>query len=627
MELVFSLIAGLIVAFAFQLLLANLGIALGLTVLDFSPKQGYSSDSVDISLPITHLLGIGVALTLSTVLFAAGLLTTEFSEIAEPRRGLIFGIILWATYWLLFVWLSSTTLSTLADSLFGAAFSNGRRLISTICQRVGSKNSKSEEQTTLDNLADEVSELAKEQQLLPQRLAEQRELLLTEINRMTSSPAPVENHIESSVVELEPTPVRPSPSLMSQLNLPNGRQLLQRVTDTIDIPDISDIDVHTLWRYLRSDNTADAVRMDIEDYLHQTPVWMFQPDILKEVFYERIYDPDAAPELVKLQLANIDRTHLVDWLQERGDLAADQIETIADQLTNVKDRVLAALPSSQSADLEKVKDKLIAYCRYTNLDLLTPDALIEKTRSQLDNHGISGSFRLDLEEIEAVLARRQGLALADQRALMDALRSVLPRRSAPRRWAVRSGQSAKNMAEHLATQVTHYLRHQDKTALNPAQMVRDLTQLAKTSAGSVSHHLPDSLPDSLFDRTEWRQALEKRRDLTAEEIQQVLSGTESVWQQTLQQVNAWVDSSWTDVKDTLRSKNDALLDTASQHLGKGFSAAQKTLETQVNAVKEDLQTQADAARGQVAIASWWLFTSLLLSGVSAATSGWLAVIY
>ncbi|MEL7507851.1 MAG: hypothetical protein AAFN42_11025 [Cyanobacteria bacterium J06554_1] len=154
-------------------------------------------------------------------------------------------------------------------------------------------------------------------------------------------------------------------------------------------------------------------------------------------------------------------------------------------------------------------------------------------------------------------------------------------------------------------------------------MARDLTQLL----GSFSDQLPDKLPDSVFNKTLWQQELEKRRDMTAEEIKQILSGAKSVWQQTLQKVNSWANASWSEVQETLKSENNALLDGASQKISKGLSAAQQTLETQVDAVKADLQTQADAARGQVAIASWWLFSSLLLSGISAATSGWLAANY
>ena len=79
-----------------------------------------------------------------------------------------------------------------------------------------------------------------------------------------------------------------------------------------------------------------------------------------------------------------------------------------------------------------------------------------------------------------------------------------------------------------------------------------------------------------------------------------------------------------EVQETIASKTP--VDTAQRQITEGLSAAQQTLEIKANAVKADLQTQADVARGQVAIAAWWLFSRLLLSGTSAAASGWLAVI-
>jgi len=98
MEVLLSLGSGLAIAATVQLLLTNLGIALGLTVLDWSPSDVAAPDldtdealpPSEGSFPVTHLLGAGVALTLSVVLFVAALLATEFSPLVEPRRGAIF---------------------------------------------------------------------------------------------------------------------------------------------------------------------------------------------------------------------------------------------------------------------------------------------------------------------------------------------------------------------------------------------------------------------------------------------------------------------------------------------------------------------------------------------------------
>ena len=136
MLLVLLLVAGLVLAVVFQLMLTNLSIALGLTVLDLSPARlgearssgAKPSETVataapeheSLSLPITYFAGFGVAAKLTGVLFAAALLATEFSEIADPRRGGIFGLMLWRVYWLLFAWLSTTKVAGIADSILVA---------------------------------------------------------------------------------------------------------------------------------------------------------------------------------------------------------------------------------------------------------------------------------------------------------------------------------------------------------------------------------------------------------------------------------------------------------------------------------------------------------------------------
>ena len=652
MELLFSLIAGLIIAVALQLVLTNLGIALGLTALHWLLQPSKESKSEPSSpgstLPITHLVGFGVALSLSTVLFATGLLTTEFSQIADPRRGLIFGIILWATYWLLFIWLSSTTLSSIADSLLGTVLSGGRRLVAALGQAVRSPESAADAETKLQELTEEVAELVKEQQQLPQRLAEQRQTLLAEIGELTqaSIPSPVAPTVTKSTGLSGSAPFAPK-SLLSRLDLPSGKQLLQRAIDQIDI---SDIDVQTLWQRLRSDdwgssqtNGINVIELDAAEYLRQTPAWMLRPDVIKKAFYERRYDPTAAPEHIRTQLAGLDRSQFVAWLQERGDLAADQLETVADQLSQVRTSVLAAVsgPEIDTATLGQVQEKLVAYCRYTNLELLTPDGLVEKVQALLASYSLPASAmdRLDPGTLKTVLERRRGLEPAQQQALLAVLCSPSPGSTkegssspsslaAPRRWAARSGHAAQSLSDQLTTQVSDYLRYQDKSAFSPTQMARDLSQLVQSTLA----RFPDALPEpprleSLFDKTSWQQTLEQRRDLTAAEIQRILAGAESVWRRSSDQVADWAQTLWSELKETIESGNHALLDTARQQITAGIADAQQSLETQMATVKTDIRTQADAARGQVAIAAWWLFISLLLSGVSAAASGWLAVIY
>ncbi|MEO0458729.1 MAG: hypothetical protein AAF152_19410, partial [Cyanobacteria bacterium P01_A01_bin.114] len=594
-------------------------------------------------------------------------------------------------YWLLFAWLSSTTISSVADSVWGTAVSGGRRLVSALRQTIrADEEPLPENQSTLQHLAAEVSQLAEQQLLLPQLLDKQTETLLTEISELkafepdiselnmaelthqpASSSAPVPQELPAPDLPDLSGASTASSSLLSQL--PSWREMLRRALDQVDL---SDVDIETLWHQLRSDDSQigqDAILRDAETYLRQTPVWILESDLLNQAFYDRLYDPEAAPEQIKAQLAQIDRTDFTRWLQGRGDLATDRVEAVAEQLSQIQQSVVATLSSgfspglpsalssdlspeqsTQTADVEalsQIQEKLVAYCRYTSLDLLTPEGLVEKVQSQFQAHSLPVGHdvraHLDLDAIAATLSRRQGMASAHQQALLEALHSTLPEKQldnshqsngslqAPRRWAVRAGHSAQGLTDQLKTQIICYLQHQDKSAFQPAQIAQDLTRLVKSTLSDLS--LGDSLSDldlpdgsqlaSLFDQAAWRQALEKRRDMTADEIQQILAWGESAWQQATQQVSHWLKAFWSEAQALLKPEDSSLLEMAQHQVVDRLAAAQEALEDQAASVKADLQAQTDAARGQVAIAAWWLFISLLSSGGSAAIAGWLASTY
>ena len=363
------------VALVFQLLLANFGVALGLTVLDWAPggsdlsasqtssdeESSSTASSSEFSLPVTHLLGFGVAASLSTVIFAAALLSAEFSQILDPRRGVIFGLIFWATYWLLFVWLSSSTAISVADSILGSAIAGGRQLISAMRQVLPGKESDSAvaEQSLVKSLAAEISQIADVQQALPELLKQQKETLLAEIGDRTRLSS---EQIASLLKEIEPaedshkpsasnSPSAPTSSrspastvqssLLSQIDLPDWKQVISKVLE--GQIDLSDLSMKGLWQQLPTLSDSDEVefahktiQQAAEAYLRHAPSWSLQPEALKEVFIEQLDDAKGVPEQILEQLSVLDRDQFVGWLQERKDLGGERVEAIADQLSDIQ---------------------------------------------------------------------------------------------------------------------------------------------------------------------------------------------------------------------------------------------------------------------------------------------------
>lgn len=748
MELIFSIAGGLVVALVFQLLLANFGVALGLTVLDWAPggsgrsaspkssdeespeedleESSSTSSSSEFSLPVTHLLGFGVAASLSVVIFAAALLSAEFSQILDPRRGIIFGLIFWATYWLLFIWLSSSTAMSVADSILGSAIAGGRQLISAMRQVLPSKESGSpvEEPSLVKSLAAEISQIADVQQALPELLAEQKETLLAEISdrtRLSSEqiadllkeiePAAQNSHkstdsdspLTSALSRAASTGVSSvgstvQSSLLSQLDLPDWKQVLGKVLE--GQIDLSDLSIKGLWQQLPALSDSHeiefahkTIQQIAEAYLRHAPSWSLQPEVLKEAFTEQIYDVKGVPEQVLEQLSVLNRDQVVGWLQERKDLGVERVEAIADQLSDIQTEVMTALlpgknieeaedqepedqepehqesesKIEQSAESKAIQEKLIAYCRYTNLDILTSEGLTEKIQSQRQEHLIStaGSLSIDIDAVSDVLSRRNKITPEKKKSLTKALKSALsakPSQNSHQSQLIQASpvlrvRADRSLPEQLSKQIVRYLRHQEKSAFHPEQIAKDITQIVGSALSSLPH--PAELPDlahisdqisSLWDKSLWEEELAKRRDMTTDEIQEILEWGESAWQPAVQKIGSWVEAIQAAIQTATQAATQAAtqneasellqlpdghfleearqqLEGARQQIVEQISSAQEKLEAQAQAVKADVQRQADAVRKQVAIATWWLFSALLLSGIAAGTAGWLAAVY
>jgi len=746
LNIVIFLFLGLLVAAAVQLLVTTLGLALGLGLWGWSAQRDHAADPNDKSLPITPLVGFGLALSTTLVLFTAALLTTKFSGIVDPQRGAVFGVILWATYWVVLVWFSSTRLFGFANAVLGTAIASSRQLITLMGQmfRPQPSDSADPEQAILQELVAEVSQLTDLQRQLPTLLNHQRKTLIAEITERTDLSA---DEAESVVAGLEPGADLAAESyssstasgLLNQLDLPSWQQLVRQLLNQVDL---SSVDLETLWQQVQAwregeddedSSHQNVILLDAEDFVCRAPTWSLQPEAIQQEFYERIYDPEAAAESIQAELSQLTREDFLEWLQHRQDLSPEQLDPIADQLCQVQASVLERVsgkardkdgePPSQdyhdnSSALQGIEDKLLAYCRYTNLDVLTADSVIEKVetlRQEFDlppEAPLASPSGLNVDQLADVLGRRQGISETQQQTLIDALVSALgdtpsPQEGdnawmqqvnhrltdyfrsidwsavsledikpevvsqlrsldlkgdldwqslgahlqvpdevktdlldwlqttgqtlsrQPRRWAIRIGKSAQSFTQYLIRQITHYLKFQEKSAFRPDQIAEDLTTILK--------HAVELLPNPsdwevlsdlkhLIDPRLLQETLENRRDMTTEQIQEVLGWFDNAWQTVTRQVLDWSQTLWAETRHWLSTRSDNL-DGARHYLVDRIADTRQDLQDRAAQVKAEIKEQADAVRRQVAIAAAWLFISLLTSGGAAMAAGWLAVRY
>ncbi|MFK8185158.1 MAG: hypothetical protein AB8B99_17435 [Phormidesmis sp.] len=641
MVLLFALVGGLAIAFTFQILFANLGLALGLTILNFSPRskssqpasqsdsaKAASPDQPKRSLPVTNLLGAGVMLSATSTIFVAALISTEFSTLLELRRGIIFGLIVWAVYWLLFIWLSTTTLTSVVESLLGTLIAGGKELLSLTKRAYPSAATEASEQASeeamlkamSEKLSAELAQIAKTQQALPTLLAKHRETLVAEVCDRTqlsrNQAETILNGVQPSETQVSTSTAPSSMGLLANLGSTAKSTVLSAVESQIDVPS---------WQQVSQKIIDNVDISDLESLWQQTASFLGDSN-------------QAATESEK---------------EIQPDTIPIQQDSTASQNNQRK--------KQPSAATKAVQKKLIAYVRYTNPDALTPDNLLEKVAAQQNAKEIEdlSATQLDVDAIANVIINRKTLPAPKKQALVKTLQtaiappvppappatSVQPSAPAPTATNASHASNASNTsnasnASNTSQQLTHtleqtkdriaqYLYSQNKTTLQPKQIAHDLTRIVGSSLQSIPH--PSQLPErsqlaNLWDKSFWQRALAQRKDMTGEEMQQVLHWVESGWEPMTHQANDWIQAMQAEASQLLEVPEE-IIDEARQQIVEQIGAVKENVEEQAIALKTELQIQADSARHQAAIAAWWLFSAILLSSVTAGSASWLAIRY
>jgi ElaB/YqjD/DUF883 family membrane-anchored ribosome-binding protein len=141
-----AVIAGVFLAFAFQLLLTNLGVAVGVSALggdgdsDNTHNTHDTHDNTSIGSTIRKIgffLGLATLISVTVSLFFACLLAVKLSLLISPGLGAIVGLVIWAVYFSLLVWISSTTVGSLVGSVVNTATSGLQAIVGTATAAIG----------------------------------------------------------------------------------------------------------------------------------------------------------------------------------------------------------------------------------------------------------------------------------------------------------------------------------------------------------------------------------------------------------------------------------------------------------------------------------------------------------
>lgn len=151
----FVLIAGVLLALAFQLLLTTFFIALGIS---YSESEDHASADQSRSLDdqinqVRTVVGLRTVGTISISLFGACFLAIKLSLTPDLVLGAILGLVIWAAYFSLILGVSFTTAGSLVGKVVNTATSGLQGIVGAAAVVVGAKNATQKVVSTAESAA------------------------------------------------------------------------------------------------------------------------------------------------------------------------------------------------------------------------------------------------------------------------------------------------------------------------------------------------------------------------------------------------------------------------------------------------------------------------------------------
>ncbi|MEH2455691.1 MFS transporter [Nostoc sp.] len=569
-----ALISGVILAFAFQLVLTNLSLAAGISYL------GHSSDSDSDSGEVGSLggsirkigtaVGIWTLVTVTIALLIASFLAVKLSlVILDPALGAILGLVIWGAYFLILVWVSSTTVGSLIGSVVNTATSGFQAIMGTATAALGAKAVNNQVVATAEAAASAI----------------RREL------GSAIDPTSIRENIEDYLEKLRPPELDLSKIRGDFENLLNDPQL-KAIAGTSDIrninrekfielvssrTDLSKKDVsriadtlYKVWQQVVSQQspTPDGLA-ELMDYLKSVPAGQSKTDelnakldrLVAEKRDSKQADQKAAPGLIQSTLQQ-GLSALSATVLGRTDLPDLDVEKILRSLTTAKDKVTQqadklGLPTP-SEPYSPIRADVENYLHNTYAWQLSQEKIAQEFRDVIyDPAADPGIVRRELERLSSndfanILQQRGLLTQAQIQRIANQLEFV--RKDV---LVIVTGIEERDIVQDLQRAVESYLLvtpKADLTAEGIEQNFKPLLQDPEADYETLTLRL------ALVTRQEIREILLQRNDVQLYEVDSILDEFEKQRDRVLveskglaEQAQYQAETLWLNVESYLRN--------------------------------------------------------------------------
>ncbi|NJM73564.1 MAG: MFS transporter [Scytonema sp. RU_4_4] len=575
----FALISGVILAFALQLVLTNLSVAAGISYLGRPSDSNGGHQEVESLGGTIRKIGTAVGLwTLITVTIALAIacfLAIKLSLFGgwSLVQGAILGLVIWGAYFLLLVWVSSTTVGSLVGSLVNTATSGLQAILGTATAALGAKAVNQQVVATAEAAAAAVRrELGSA--VDPATLRDKVEDYLEMVRPPELDISKIRGEFERLLNDPQLKAIAGSPDL-SNIDRQKFVELISSRTDLSkrEVNRIADT-LYSVWQQVVGQQQPVQDRLgELVNYLKSLPPGQTRTDELNAKLDNLMVEMRSAKEADQRATQEtapgpIQRTvqqavsALTGVVLGRTDLSDLDVEKILSALTKAKDKVTAqagklGLPTPKQP-YSLIRVDVENYLLNTYAWQLSSEKMTEEFRDVIyDPAADPGTVRRDLERLSrsdfvnilktrGLLTQREIQRIADQLEVIrkDVLITVI-------------AEEEKEIVQDLQRRVESYLLVTPKSDLSAEGIQRDFKPLIEDSDAdyeTLSRRLAQ------FDRHQMREILLERNDIYPEEADTILDQLEKQRDQVLveskgiaDQAKYQAESLWLNLQSYLRN--------------------------------------------------------------------------
>ncbi|PMB38198.1 hypothetical protein CEN41_24045 [Fischerella thermalis CCMEE 5330] len=534
-----ALISGVILAFAFQLVLTNLSVAAGISYLgrpsDSNSDHGEVSSLGGTIRKIGTAVGIWTLITVTIALAIACFLAVKMSlVIFSPGLGAILGLVIWGAYFLLLVWVSSTTVGSLVGNVVNSATSGFQAIMGTATAALGAKAVNQQVVATAEAAAAAVRrELGSA--IDPTSVREKVEDYL----EMVRPPELDLNKIRGDFERLLSDPQIREMAKSGDIRNIDRQKFIDLVSSRTDLSkrDVNRIadTLYSVWQQVVGQTQSQDQMTELVNYLKSLQPGQANTDelnrkldqLIAEMRSAKQTDQKAAPSLIQRTLQQ-GITALTGIVLGRTDLSDLDVEKILSALTTAKDKVTEkadqlGLPTPKQP-YSPIRADVENYLLNTYVWQLSQERIAQDFRDVIyDPAADPGTVRRELEQLSRsdfanILQQRGLLTQAEIQRIADQLEAV--RQNV---LVTVTAEEEREIVQDLQRRVESYLLVTPKSELTPEgieQNFKPLLQDSDADYETLSRRL------ALLDRQELREILLERNDINPEEADTILNELE-----------------------------------------------------------------------------------------------------